>query len=240
LVGKIDSVNGGIRTTFDTVPDAPVSSSCSRCKAARRLAGKLSQPLQINQPRRCQDRRPNGAKANQRPVLEAPCGNARKKAGPQKKRAAEKASCRQEREGGSMRRTVVVALLALAGVMRWGLALLGAAPSDPLVYKYSFDGSTLPNPIAGASRMVVNHATGNLLVLGGGYVSQFDPPAIPSTSPDGLAADRGSRGLGPRHRQQWWGQPGRLLCLCRRRRLHLLCLPWRRNSRRRQSVPAGS
>lgn len=25
LVGRIDSVNGGIRTTFDAVPDAPVS-----------------------------------------------------------------------------------------------------------------------------------------------------------------------------------------------------------------------
>jgi hypothetical protein len=92
LVGKIDSVNGGIRTSFDTVPDAPVSkfvlsmqggkkglleNSRNLCKSTNRIDARIAGQ--------------NGANANQRPVLEAPCGNARKKrAAAKKKRAAER------------------------------------------------------------------------------------------------------------------------------------------------------
>ena len=38
VVGRIDSVNGGIRNTFDFVPDAPVSSSPSPSPGARRAS----------------------------------------------------------------------------------------------------------------------------------------------------------------------------------------------------------
>ena len=40
LVGRIDSINGGIRTTFASIPDTPVSRSPSRCRAARRAFSK--------------------------------------------------------------------------------------------------------------------------------------------------------------------------------------------------------
>ena len=82
LVGKIDSVGGGIRTTFAAVPDTPVSkfvlsmqggkkgllvNSRNLCKATNRATAKI-----LGQ---------NGASANQSPVLQAPCGSARKKRG---------------------------------------------------------------------------------------------------------------------------------------------------------------
>jgi hypothetical protein len=81
LVGRIDTVNGGIRTTFDSVPDAPVSrfvlemqggkkgllvNSTNLCRTRHRVEAKL-----LGQ---------NGQSANQRPELKAPCkGGARKK-----------------------------------------------------------------------------------------------------------------------------------------------------------------
>jgi hypothetical protein len=92
LVGRIDSVKGGIRTTFATVPDTPVSkfvlemqggkkgllvNSVDVCQASHRVNAKL-----LGQ---------NGASANQAPLLEAPCkGSARNKGAAKKKRAAAK------------------------------------------------------------------------------------------------------------------------------------------------------
>ncbi len=92
LVGKIDTFNQGIRTTFATVPDTPVSkfvlamqggkkglleNSTNLCQGIHRADAKL--------------RGKNGASANQSPLLEAPCkGSAPKKAAAKKKRAAAK------------------------------------------------------------------------------------------------------------------------------------------------------
>ena len=91
LVGKIDSVNGGIRTTFATVPDTPVSkftlsmqggkkglleNSRNLCRSTSRVDAKLTGQ--------------SGAKADQRPVLEAPCAKGRKKATAKKRAAADK------------------------------------------------------------------------------------------------------------------------------------------------------
>jgi len=56
----------------------------------------------------------------------------------------------------------------------------------------------------------------HLLVLGGGYVSQFERPQSRQLLRTG-SPQIAVRGLGPRHRQQGGPQPGRLLCLCRRR-----------------------
>ena len=100
LVGKIDSFNEGIRTTFETVPDTPVSkfvltmqggkkgllvNSTNICKGTHRVEAKV-----IGQ---------NGATANQNPELQAPCKkNARKKrAAAKKKRAAERAANKTRR-----------------------------------------------------------------------------------------------------------------------------------------------
>ncbi len=81
LVGRIDSVKGGIRTTFDSIPDAPVSrfvlemrggkkglleNSTNLCKSTNRVVAKVTGQ--------------NGAKADQNPVLEAPCGASKRKA----------------------------------------------------------------------------------------------------------------------------------------------------------------
>jgi hypothetical protein len=84
LVGRIDSFKGGIRTTFDRVPDVPVSkftmilpggkhgllvASKNLCK------GKVKAIIQI--------KGQNGKKANKRTKLKTPCGkkNKRKKSG---------------------------------------------------------------------------------------------------------------------------------------------------------------
>ena len=100
LVGKIDSFNEGIRTTFETVPDTPVSkfvltmqggkkgllvNSTNICKGTHRVQAKLTGQ--------------NGASANQNPELQAPCkGKARKKkAAAKKKRAAERAANKTRR-----------------------------------------------------------------------------------------------------------------------------------------------
>ncbi len=82
LVGRIDSVNGGIRTTFDTVPDAPVSkfvlempagkkglleNSRDICKHANRATARLAAH--------------NGKTRNFRPLLRAGCKGKGNKAG---------------------------------------------------------------------------------------------------------------------------------------------------------------
>jgi hypothetical protein len=81
LVGRVDSVNGGIRNTFDFVPDVPVDSATfsffggskgllvnSRdiCKAPARATAKFTGQ--------------NGAKLTLHPLLKSACGKAKKKA----------------------------------------------------------------------------------------------------------------------------------------------------------------
>jgi hypothetical protein len=100
LVGKIDSFNEGIRTSFESVPDTPVSkfiltmqggkkgllvNSTNICVGTHRVQAKLTGQ--------------NGASANQNPLLQAPCKkNARKKrAAAKKKRAAERAATKTRR-----------------------------------------------------------------------------------------------------------------------------------------------
>jgi hypothetical protein len=101
LVGRIDSAGGGIRTTFESVPDTPVEkfvltmqggkkglleNSTNLCVGTHRVDAKLTGQ--------------NGASANQSPALEAPCkGSARKKRAAKKKRAAERAANKTRRVG---------------------------------------------------------------------------------------------------------------------------------------------
>ena len=74
LVGRIDSVHGGLRTTYDTVPDVPVSEFVLTVKGGKR-------GLLVNSRNLCQKRAKaivrikgqNGKKANQRPKLRTPC-----------------------------------------------------------------------------------------------------------------------------------------------------------------------
>ena len=96
LVGRMSSVKGGIRTTFDSIPDAPVSrfvlemrggkkglleNSTNLCKSTNRVVAKVTGQ--------------NGAKADQNPVLEAPCGASKRKA--KAKRATRKSRGRAGR-----------------------------------------------------------------------------------------------------------------------------------------------
>jgi len=102
LVGKIDSFNEGIRTTFESVPDTPVEkfvltmqggkkgllvNSTNICKGTHRVQAKLTGQ--------------NGASANQNPELQAPCKKSarKKKAAAKKKRAAERAANKTRRAG---------------------------------------------------------------------------------------------------------------------------------------------
>jgi hypothetical protein len=74
LVGRIDSVHGGIRTTYDVVPDVPVSKFVLTVRGGKR-------GLLVNSRNLCQKRvkaivrikAQNGKKANQRPKLRTPC-----------------------------------------------------------------------------------------------------------------------------------------------------------------------
>ncbi|MET0557927.1 MAG: hypothetical protein ABW065_04570 [Solirubrobacterales bacterium] len=100
VVGRIDSFNEGIRTTFESLPDTPVEkfvltmqggkkgllvNSTNICKGTHRVQAKLTGQ--------------NGADASQNPELQAPCkGKARKKkAAAKKKRAAERAANKTRR-----------------------------------------------------------------------------------------------------------------------------------------------
>ena len=101
LVGRIDTFNQGIRTTFAAVPDTPVSkfvlemqggkkgllvNSVNVCKTAHRVDARLTGQ--------------NGANANQSPLLEAPCKtSARKKAAKKKRAAARRAATKNRRAG---------------------------------------------------------------------------------------------------------------------------------------------
>ena len=79
LVGRIDSVKGGIRTTFDTVPDAPVSSFTLEMKGGKK-------GLLVNSRNLCKKKQKanvefeaqNGRRADSNPVLQNGCKKARK------------------------------------------------------------------------------------------------------------------------------------------------------------------
>jgi hypothetical protein len=76
LVGRIDSVNERIRTTFDLIPDAAVSRFVLTMQGGKK-------GLLVNSVNLCKSKNfttakitaQNGKKANQNPVLRAPCGS---------------------------------------------------------------------------------------------------------------------------------------------------------------------
>ena len=76
LVGRIDSFQGGIRTTFDRVPDVPVSKFVLTLPGGKR-------GLLVNSTNLCKEKvravvklkGQNGRKANKKPLLRTPCGN---------------------------------------------------------------------------------------------------------------------------------------------------------------------
>jgi hypothetical protein len=75
LDGHVDSVHGGLRTTFETVPDAPVTRVVLSFDGGRK-------GIIENSPRLCAHAQhfiaaitgQNGKRVNQRPVLSTPCG----------------------------------------------------------------------------------------------------------------------------------------------------------------------
>ncbi len=88
LVGRIDSVKGRIRNTFDVIPDVPVSKfvltvkggkkgllTNSRNQCPKKVRGKRIKPLRAIARIKGQ----NGKKANQRPKLRRPCGKGKRK-----------------------------------------------------------------------------------------------------------------------------------------------------------------
>jgi hypothetical protein len=83
LAGRIDSVKGRLRTTFDVVPDVPVS------KFVLTVRGGKKRGLLVNSSSLCarkykviaRFRGHNGKKANQRPKLRTPCKKKGKKGG---------------------------------------------------------------------------------------------------------------------------------------------------------------
>lgn len=85
LVGRIDSINGGIRTSFETVPDAPVSKFVLEMQGGKK--GLLDNGKNLCRAKHFADVRilgQNGARANQKTEVEAPCG---KKSGKRSKHA---------------------------------------------------------------------------------------------------------------------------------------------------------
>ena len=80
LVGRIDSVNGGIRTTFESVPDAPVSSFTLKMQGGKK-------GLLVNSRNICSTRgkanvemeAQNGRRADSNPVLRNGCKKSKKK-----------------------------------------------------------------------------------------------------------------------------------------------------------------
>jgi hypothetical protein len=79
LAGRIDSVNGGIRNSFELVPDAPVSKFVLRMRGGKK-------GLLVNSTNICRGTHratvriigQNNKRADQRPELKAECGKRRK------------------------------------------------------------------------------------------------------------------------------------------------------------------
>jgi hypothetical protein len=75
LAGRVDSVHGGLRTTFDTVPDAPVTKVVLNFKGGHK-------GIIENSPKLCAHTQhfkaaitgQNGKTSNRKPVLSTPCG----------------------------------------------------------------------------------------------------------------------------------------------------------------------
>jgi hypothetical protein len=76
LVGRVDSVHGRIRTTFETVPDAPVSKFILAMQGGKKslLVNSTDLCLAPHRARVLIDGQ-NGKTADQRPVLRIPCGH---------------------------------------------------------------------------------------------------------------------------------------------------------------------
>jgi hypothetical protein len=75
LVGRVDSVQGGIRTTFEGVPDAPVSSFVLQMQGGKK--GLLVNSTDICRRKNRADvtfTAQNGKRADSRPTLQADCG----------------------------------------------------------------------------------------------------------------------------------------------------------------------
>ncbi|HTT94659.1 MAG TPA: hypothetical protein VMF55_08295 [Solirubrobacterales bacterium] len=87
LAGRIDSHNQGIRTTFETVPDAPVTKFVLRFKAGKKSLLVNSRNL-CKAPAKATIRMigQNGMRHDEQPPLETPCGKGKKKK-PAKKKA---------------------------------------------------------------------------------------------------------------------------------------------------------
>lgn len=84
LVGFIDSVNGGIRTTFDAVPDAPVSKFVLGMQGGKKGLIVNSRNLCASKNRaKVSFKGQNGKVYDSKPVLKASCG---KKKGKKHKR----------------------------------------------------------------------------------------------------------------------------------------------------------
>jgi hypothetical protein len=85
LVGRIDSKNGGIRTTFDAVPDAPVSKFVLTMQSGKKGLLENSQNL-CNSVNKADVKftAQNGMTSNSKPVLTNSCKKARKHKGAKK------------------------------------------------------------------------------------------------------------------------------------------------------------
>jgi hypothetical protein len=80
LAGKIDSENGGIRNTFETVPDAPVTKFVLKMKGGKKSLIVNSRNL-CKAPPRAKVRMvgQNGKRHNERPLIQTGCGKKAKK-----------------------------------------------------------------------------------------------------------------------------------------------------------------
>ncbi len=80
LAGRIDSENGGIRNTFETVPDAPVTKFVLRMKGGKKSLLVNSRNLCIS-PARAKVRMvgQNGKRHNEKPLVQTSCGKKSKK-----------------------------------------------------------------------------------------------------------------------------------------------------------------
>ena len=81
LDGHVDTVNGRLRTTFETVPDAPVSNFTLSLDGGHKgllenNTNLCAHPLHVTADITGQ----NGKTANQNPVLQTPCGKKHKRA----------------------------------------------------------------------------------------------------------------------------------------------------------------
>ena len=91
LVGRIDSFRGGIRTTFESVPDAPVSKFVLRMRGGRKglLVNSRDICKSVNRATVQLDGQ-NGRASDSRPVLTNSCRKIRKKSGKAKHRRSAK------------------------------------------------------------------------------------------------------------------------------------------------------